>query len=191
MRPMNTFAALIFFVITGVSGGIAYWMYRATANIEAAWIAIVGFMIALIFALAIKVAAQWERAVVLRLGKFRELKGPGLFFIIPVIDSIPYWIDMRVITGSFKAEKTLTKDTVPVDVDAVLFWKVLDPQKAALDVADYRSAISWESHSARFNAVMQFPTRSTTQCSNIDSFCQQEYFCLNPNPSSKRRTLKA
>ena len=84
----------------------------------------------------------------MRLGKFRSLKGPGLFFIIPVIDVIPYWIDTRVITASFKAEKTLTKDTVPVDVDAVLFWKVLDPKKAALDVADYQSAISWASQTA-------------------------------------------
>ena len=85
--------------------------------------------------LAIKVADQWDKAVILRLGKFRSLQGPGLFFIIPVIDSIAYWIDTRVITASFKAEKTLTKDTVPVDVDAVLFWKVLDPKKAALEDA--------------------------------------------------------
>ena len=84
----------------------------------------------------------------MRLGKFHALKGRGLFFIVPIIDTIPYWIDTRVITTSFKAEKTLTKDTVPVDVDAVLFWKVLDPQKAALEVADYLSAISWASQTA-------------------------------------------
>jgi regulator of protease activity HflC (stomatin/prohibitin superfamily) len=86
--------------------------------------------------------------VILRLGKFHALKGPGLFFIFPVIDAIPYWIDTRVITTGFKAEKTLTKDTVPVDVDAVLFWKVIDPKKAALGVADYTSAISWASQTA-------------------------------------------
>ena len=86
--------------------------------------------------------------MVLRLGRFRSLEGPGLFFIIPIIETVPYWIDTRVITGSFKAEKTLTKDTVPVDVDAVLFWKVIDPKKAALDVADYGSAISWASQTA-------------------------------------------
>ena len=86
--------------------------------------------------------------MILRLGHFHALKGPGLFFIIPVIDAIPYWIDTRVITTGFKAEKTLTKDTVPVDVDAVLFWKVVDPKKAALDVADYQSAISWASQTA-------------------------------------------
>ena len=73
----------------------------------------------------------------LRLGKFRALRGPGLFVIMPIIDTIPYRIDIRVITSSFKAEKTLTRDTVPVDVDAVLFWKVVDPKTAALAVADY------------------------------------------------------
>ena len=105
-------------------------------------------MLASIVSSSIKVAAPWDRAVVLRLGRFRALRGPGLFVIIPVIDTIPYWIDTRVITSSFKAEKTLTKDTVPVDVDAVLFWKVVDPQKAALAVADYTSAISWASQTA-------------------------------------------
>jgi regulator of protease activity HflC (stomatin/prohibitin superfamily) len=116
--------------------------------LEAGGIGVVAFIIASFVAAAIQVADQWDRAVILRLGKFRALKGPGLFFIIPVIDAIPYWIDTRVITTGFKAEKTLTKDTVPVDVDAVLFWKVLDPKKAALDVADYQSAISWASQTA-------------------------------------------
>jgi regulator of protease activity HflC (stomatin/prohibitin superfamily) len=105
-------------------------------------------VLAYIAASAIKVADQWSRAVVLRLGKFRSLEGPGLFLIIPIIESIPYWIDTRVLTSSFKAEKTLTKDTVPVDVDAVLFWKIIDPKKAALDVADYQSAINWAAQTA-------------------------------------------
>ena len=82
------------------------------------------------------------------MGHFHSLKGPGLFFIIPVIDTVAFWIDIRVIASSFKAEKTLTKDTVPVDVDAVLFWKVIDPKKAALEVADYKSAIGWASQTA-------------------------------------------
>jgi regulator of protease activity HflC (stomatin/prohibitin superfamily) len=148
MRKSSSFASLIFIVILGIGGGLAYAMYRVSANVESAWIAVIAFVIALVVSLAIKVADQWERVVILRLGKFRALKGPGLFFIIPVIDVIPYWIDTRVITASFRAEKTLTKDTVPVDVDAVLFWKVLDPKKAALDVADYQSAISWASQTA-------------------------------------------
>ena len=81
---------------------------------------------AAIVANAVKVADQWERIVVLRLGRFRSLEGPGLFFIIPIIETTPYRIDTRVITATFKAEKTLTKDTVPVDVDAVLFWRVVE-----------------------------------------------------------------
>jgi regulator of protease activity HflC (stomatin/prohibitin superfamily) len=148
MRKSSSFAVLIFVVIFSIGGLIAYAMYTATANAESAWIGAIAFIVALFVSLAIKVADQWERVVILRLGKFRSLKGPGLFFIIPIIDTIPYWIDTRVITASFKAEKTLTKDTVPVDVDAVLFWKVIDPKKAALDVADYQSAISWASQTA-------------------------------------------
>jgi hypothetical protein len=94
---------------------------------------------------AVKVASQWEKAVVLRLGKFHKLAGPGLFWVIPIIDSVPMWVDHRVMVTSFSAEKTLTRDTVPVDVDAVLFWLVWDAEKAALEVEDYRNAISWAS----------------------------------------------
>ena len=101
-----------------------------------------------LLAASVRIADQWNRAVLLRLGKFNGLRGPGLFFIIPIIDTIPYWIDTRVLTVSFKAEKTLTKDTVPVDVDAVLFWKIVDPEKAALAVADYKSAVGWASQTA-------------------------------------------
>jgi len=148
MRTPNYFAVLIFFVILGIGVAFAYASFGAQANMEGTLIIAISFFIALIISSAIKIAYQWEKAVVLRLGRFQSLRGPGLFFIIPVIDIIPYWIDLRVITTSFTAEKTLTKDTVPVDVDAVLFWKVLDPKKAALDVADYRGAISWASQTA-------------------------------------------
>jgi regulator of protease activity HflC (stomatin/prohibitin superfamily) len=96
----------------------------------------------------LKVANQWEKAVVLRLGKFHGLKGPGLFWIVPLVDTASSWIDHRVIVTSFSAEKTLTKDTVPVDVDAVLFWVVWDAEKAALEVKDYQSAISWSAQTA-------------------------------------------
>ena len=97
---------------------------------------------------ALKVANEWEKAVVLRAGKFRGLRGPGLFWIVPVLDTIPTWIDHRVMVTPFNAEKTLTKDTVPVDVDAVLFWVVWDAQKAALEVEDYRAAITWAAQTA-------------------------------------------
>ncbi len=97
---------------------------------------------------ALKVAAQWEKAVVLRLGKFRKLAGPGPFWIIPIIDTTPTWIDHRVMVTPFAAQKTLTKDTVPVDVDAVLFWVVWDAEKAALEVEDYRAAVDWAAQTA-------------------------------------------
>ena len=149
MRRINTFAALIFAAILAIGIGLSYALYSGSPDYAGTvWIIIGTIFIAIIVSSAIKVAYQWEKAVVLRLGKFRSIRGPGLFFIIPIIDNIPYWIDIRVITTTFKTEKTLTKDTVPVDVDAVLFWKVIDPQKAAIDVADYQSAISWASQTA-------------------------------------------
>ncbi|MGA2915452.1 MAG: slipin family protein [Sedimentisphaerales bacterium] len=149
MRKQSSFAVLVFVLIFGLGIGLAYARFKATGNPQqSTGIIVVAFVIAAIASFATKVADQWEKAVVLRLGKFYSLRGPGLFFIIPVIDSVVYWIDIRVITTTFKAEKTLTKDTMPVDVDAVLFWKVLDPQKAALEVADYQSAISWASQTA-------------------------------------------
>ena len=99
-------------------------------------------------AMAIKIANQWERAVVLFLGRFVGIKGPGVFLIVPFLSRVAYWIDLRVITTSFNAEQTLTKDTVPVNVDAVLFWQVTDVQKAALEVKEYRDAISLASQTA-------------------------------------------
>jgi regulator of protease activity HflC (stomatin/prohibitin superfamily) len=148
MRQNKAFATLLFIVILAAGAASAYARHGAGANAEVIAIEIGAIVLAIIVASATKVADQWDRAVILRLGHFHALKGPGLFFIIPVVDAIPYWIDTRVITTGFKAEKTLTKDTVPVDVDAVLFWKVVDPKRAALDVADYQSAISWASQTA-------------------------------------------
>ncbi len=148
MKQNRSFAVLAFFVILGVGLAVDYASFGVKGNPAAFGIGIGAFVLALVVSSSIQVADQWDKAVILRLGHFHSLRGPGLFFIIPVIDAIPYWIDTRVITSGFKAEKTLTKDTVPVDVDAVLFWKVVDPKKAALDVADYQSAISWASQTA-------------------------------------------
>jgi len=148
MKQNRSFPILVFVVLFGIGAALAFSRYKAADNFSALGIGIGAFVVAIIVSSAIQVADQWDRVVILRLGHFHALKGPGLFFIFPIIDSIPYWIDTRVITTGFKAEKTLTKDTVPVDVDAVLFWKVIDPKKAALDVADYQSAISWASQTA-------------------------------------------
>jgi regulator of protease activity HflC (stomatin/prohibitin superfamily) len=149
MRKPNSFAVLLFFVIAAAGLALAYVPYALYGSAPGGLVVLcAAFVVALIVSNSIKVAAPWDRAVVLRLGRFRGLDGPGVFGIIPIIDTIPYWIDTRVITTSFKAEKTLTRDTVPVDVDAVLFWKVIDSEKAALAVADYTSAISWASQTA-------------------------------------------
>jgi regulator of protease activity HflC (stomatin/prohibitin superfamily) len=107
-----------------------------------------GLGIGLVLMQSPRIARQWERAVVLRLGKFAGLRGPGLFWIVPFVDSISSWIDQRVITTSFAAEQTLTSDTVPVNVDAVLFWMVQDAEKAALEVQSYRDAVTWAAQTA-------------------------------------------
>ncbi|KLU62379.1 modulator of FtsH protease HflC [Peptococcaceae bacterium CEB3] len=111
------------------------------------WIAI-GVVLAILVGYGVKVANQWEKAVILRLGKFSRLAGPGLFFVLPILESVANWIDHRTITTGFNAEQTLTKDTVPVDVDAVLFWTVVDAKKAALEVAQYRDAVFWAAQTA-------------------------------------------
>jgi regulator of protease activity HflC (stomatin/prohibitin superfamily) len=110
--------------------------------------AIAGLILGPILMQSPKVAKQWEKGVVLRLGKFVGLRGPGLFWVVPLIDTVSVWIDQRVITTSFAAEQTLTRDTVPVNVDAVLFWMVYDPEKAALEVQEYRDAVSWAAQTA-------------------------------------------
>ena len=148
MKTRSSFSVLIFFVILAIGLGLAYSIYGFQEGTGALLVGAVTFFFALLVSSAIKIADQWEKAVVLRLGRFDSLRGPGLFFIIPIVDTVAYWIDGRVITTSFTAEKTLTKDTVPVDVDAVLFWKVLDAKKAALEIAEYRNAINWASQTA-------------------------------------------
>ena len=148
MKSSNSLPILLFVVIFGCGIAISYFLFFKTAQNVGILMTVCSFLVALFFSSSVKVANQWERVIMLRLGKFQGLRGPGLFLIIPIIDTLPYWIDLRVITTSFKAEKTLTKDTVPVDVDAVLFWQVIDPTKTALEVEDYKNAISWASQTA-------------------------------------------
>jgi len=121
-------------------------IHASELTIGAVVLAILG--IATYFLFAIKVASQWEKVIVLRLGKFHGLKGPGLFWLIPIVDTATTWIDHRVMVTPFAAQKTLTQDTVPVDVDAVLFWVVWDAEKAALEVEDYRAAVDWAAQTA-------------------------------------------
>jgi len=147
-QHISPIAALLFavFVIVALYGSVTLGGHLPN-NLINAWV-VVWMLIAFYMLFAVKVASQWEKVIVLRLGKFQGLKGPGLFWIIPIIDSAAAWIDHRVNVTPFSAEKTLTKDTVPVDVDAVLFWVVWDAEKAALEVADYNSAIAWAAQTA-------------------------------------------
>lgn len=148
MSNQNPMPYFLFLILSLPGIFLLYLGFREGFQMVPALAGVIWLVVAALVASSLRIADQWERAVVLRLGKFTDLEGPGPFFIIPVVEKVAYWIDNRIITTSFKAEKTLTKDTVPVDVEAVLFWKVLDPQKAALEVEDYRSAISWASQTA-------------------------------------------
>ena len=148
MPQTNALPGLVFVILFGLGLLIASPSASGGDWATSITIAVVAFIVASILANAVKVANQWERVIVLRLGRFHVLAGPGLFFIIPILDTVAYRIDIRVITSTFRAEQTMTRDTVPVDVDAVLFWKVVDPMKAALDVADYTSAINWAAQTA-------------------------------------------
>jgi regulator of protease activity HflC (stomatin/prohibitin superfamily) len=128
----------VFILIVSFLTGIL--LTAATQN--PGWL-VIFVLVGVFFSQSPKIAKQWERAVVLRLGKYTGLRGPGLFWIFPFVETISIYIDQRVITTSFAAEETLTSDTVPVNVDAVLFWMVHDSEKAALEVQDYAQAVSW------------------------------------------------
>lgn len=144
----NAVALLLFFVIIGVMVLASVLLKDRISDFLLVALDILLTLEALYVLFALKMAKQWEKAVVLRFGKFRGLYGPGMFWIVPVVDSIAAWVDHRVMVTPFRAEKTLTKDTVPVDVDAVLFWMVWDAEKAAMEVEDYRQAISWAAQTA-------------------------------------------
>jgi regulator of protease activity HflC (stomatin/prohibitin superfamily) len=140
VRP-NVVAAVIL-VITFIGG------FTILAKTNNPFYFITWLLVGLLLSFSPKVAQQWEKGIVLRLGKYVGMRGPGLFWIVPLLDRVSLYIDQRVITTSFAAEQTLTSDTVPVNVDAVLFWMVYDPEKAALEVQVYTDAVSWAAQTA-------------------------------------------
>jgi regulator of protease activity HflC (stomatin/prohibitin superfamily) len=146
VSPASLFIFIVITILIVIAAAVMDYIHVSDTVIAAVALPVV--LLALYILFAFKMANQWEKAVVLRLGKFRNLSGPGMFWIIPIADSVTAWIDHRVMVTPFNAEKTLTKDTVPVDVDAVLFWMVWDAQKAALEVENYRSAITWAAQTA-------------------------------------------
>jgi regulator of protease activity HflC (stomatin/prohibitin superfamily) len=109
---------------------------------------IVCMLLGLVAMMAPRIAMQWERAIVLRLGRYQGLRGPGLFWVVPLLDQVVTYIDQRTIVTDFAAESTLTSDTVPVNVDAIMFWVVYDAEKAALEVQNYRAAVSLAAQTA-------------------------------------------
>jgi regulator of protease activity HflC (stomatin/prohibitin superfamily) len=133
----NPISITVFIIMFGLIGWLFYLEYL---NVPAA---IILTIVSIIIARSIHIADQWEKAVVLRMGKFNGLKGPGIFMIVPILDKVDKFIDQRVRVTDFKADQTLTKDTVPVNVDAVVYWTVWDVEKAALEVQDYETAI-WQ-----------------------------------------------
>jgi regulator of protease activity HflC (stomatin/prohibitin superfamily) len=133
----NPISITVLIIMFGISGTLYY------LNVTNIPILVLLLVFSVLIASSLNIADQWEKAVVLRMGKYQGLKGPGLFFIIPIIDRIDNYIDQRVRVTDFKADQTLTKDTVPVNVDAVVYWFVWDVEKAALEVQEYEKAISY------------------------------------------------
>lgn len=153
ISPIGILFATIMYII-GIFGATQLQAMKMNEDIQTIWA--LAFLIAGTYLLfAMKVAQQWEKAVVLRFGRFHGLRGPGFFWMVPIMDSTTTWIDHRVMVTPFNAEKTLTKDTVPVDVDAVLFWMIWDAEKAAMEVQDYRQSISWAAQTALREVIGQ------------------------------------
>ena len=145
--PAVAIFMFVIFLLLGILGSMLV-TDQGWPEVLAPIIIITTTLIGLIFLFGLKVASQWEKGVVLRLGRFRGLFGPGMFWVMPILDSMANWIYHRVMVTPFSAEKTLTKDTVPVDVDAVLFWVVWDAEKAVMEVENYKAAISWAAQTA-------------------------------------------
>ena len=137
---VSPISALLFFIVI-IIGIVVSLPFIEKKFITAIVIWIIALVIAWVLSISIRTASQWERVIILRLGKFNRIKGPGIFFIIPVIETIPYWIDIRTVAIPIKAEQTLTKDNVPVSVEAILFWRVIDPKNAGLMVENYKNSV--------------------------------------------------
>ncbi len=136
--PLVAWLVAVVIVLIGLGAGRLWRPGAETFNVP---IVVAAGFVALVVLLALKIADQWERAVVLRLGKFHRLNGPGMFFIIPIVETVAKIVDMRIRATEFSSESTLTKDTVPVNVDAICFWMVWDSKKSVLEVQSFYQAI--------------------------------------------------
>lgn len=130
--------AMVLMAVLIIAGGALL----ASGQAPLQWLGGLVIAMGVLTPMTLKMAQQWERAIVLRLGRFHRVAGPGLFLTVPVVDEVAYWIDQRIQTTEFNAQQALSKDTVPVNIDAVIFWQVHDTERAALEIQDYRRAIA-------------------------------------------------
>ena len=172
--------SLVTLLLVKIASLIAF--YFTLINTEQATIIFSCSLIISFLILSIRISDQWERAVVLRLGKFVGLKGPGLFFLIPFVDRVDQFVDQRIRVTDISADQTLSKDTVPVNVDAVIYWTVWDVEKAALEVENYREAIAYIAQTALRDTIGTHELSDLLQ--NREKIAQdlQEYLDKNTNP---------
>src|ERR1700722_18393786 len=176
MNPSGTNAPAS--VISALLLGAALLIFRM--NLGSGWLA--GYAVpalllvsAILVRLSLLMAKQWERAVVLRLGKLHAIRGPGMFMIVPFVDSVTAWIDQRIQTTPFNAEQALTRDTVPVNIDAILFWQIHDPERAALEITDYRQAIGRVAQTSLREMIGSSPlTTLLSDRKNADQLLKEE-----------------
>jgi len=167
-------AGVISVIFFALAAGIVYWI---TISGMTGLYVLAGLFIllGLLTPLSLQMANQWERAVVLRLGRLKAIKGPGLFLIMPFVDSVAVWIDQRIQTTEFNAEQALTRDTVPTNIDAILFWQVHDPERAALEITDYRQAIGRVAQTSLREMIGSSPlTTLLSDRKNADKLLKEE-----------------
>jgi regulator of protease activity HflC (stomatin/prohibitin superfamily) len=173
-RSASSPAGIISIVFFALAAGLFYW---ATISGMTALYGVAGvfILIGLLTPLSMQMANQWEKAVVLRLGRLQGVKGPGIFFIVPFVDSVTVWIDQRIQTTEFNAEQALTRDTVPTNIDAILFWQVHDPERAALEITDYRQAIGRVAQTSLREMIGSSPlTTLLSDRKNADQLLKEE-----------------
>jgi len=166
--------AIIRFIVLVITAAVISIIYhipeKSTLNLDdlkGMWIGIAVFLVVLLLVFSIRKADEWERAIVLRFGKFRKVKGPGLFFLIPLADRITQIVDIRIRVSDFSTQKTLTGDSVTVNVDAICFWLVWDPQKAVLEVENYVDAVVLSSKTALRNSISNHDLSTFLERSDI------------------------
>jgi regulator of protease activity HflC (stomatin/prohibitin superfamily) len=173
-RSASSPAGIISVLLFALAAGSFYWA-TISGMIEFYGVAVVFVLIGLLTPLSMQMANQWEKAVVLRLGRLQGIKGPGIFFIIPFVDSVTVWIDQRIQTTEFNAEQALTRDTVPTNIDAILFWQVHDPEHAALEITDYRQAIGRVAQTSLREMIGSSPlTTLLSDRKNADQLLKEE-----------------